>query len=135
MAFVTENLFLIIIALVSGGMLLWPTIAGRAAAGVGLDPLGATRLMNDQKPTVIDLRDAADFDRGHLINAKNIPADQLESRAGELSAKRPVLLYCGTGSQSGRAASKLRSDGREDIYSLTGGIAAWSQASLPVVKQ
>ena len=134
MAFVTENLFLIIIALVSGGMLLWPTIAGRASAAVSLDPLGATRLMNDENPTVIDLRDAADFDRGHLINAKNIPADQLEGRAGELSAKRPVLLYCDSGARSGRAASKLRADGREDIFSLTGGMAAWTQASLPVVK-
>lgn len=134
MAFVTENLFLIVIALVSGGMLLWPAVAGRAAAGVSLDALGATRLINDENPVVVDLRDAAEFAKGHLTNALNIPAAELDGRTAELSAKRPVLLYCDSGARSGRAASKLKSDGREAVYSLAGGLQGWSGAGMPVVR-
>lgn len=134
MAFVTENFFLILIALLSGGMLLWPAVAGRAAAGVSLDALGATRLINDENPVVVDLRDAADYANGHLTNALNIPAAELDNRTGELSSKRPVLLYCQSGARSARAASKLKSEGRESVYSLAGGLQGWSGAGLPVVR-
>lgn len=134
MAFVTENLFLIVIALVSGGMLLWPAIAGRATAGMSLDPLAATRLINDDKPTVVDLREASEFTKGHLINAKHIPAGELENRGSEIPSKGPVLLYCESGAKSGRAAAKLKADGREDVFTLAGGLQAWTGASLPTVK-
>ncbi|MGH1359648.1 MAG: rhodanese-like domain-containing protein [Burkholderiaceae bacterium] len=135
MAFVTENIFLIAIALISGAMLLWPTLAGRAGAASSLDVLGATRLINDRDPVVVDVRPAADYETGHLINAKNIPLDDLETRAGEIPANRPVLLTCATGMSSGKAASKLRSAGREEAFSLAGGLNGWTGAGLPVVKK
>lgn len=134
MAFVTENLFLIVIALVSGGMLLWPAIAGRATAGLSLDPLSATRLINDEKPAVVDLRDASEFTKGHLINAKHIPAAELDNRGSEIPAKGTVLLYCESGARSGKAAAKMRGDGRENVFILAGGLQAWTTANLPTVK-
>ena len=134
MAFVTENIFLIAIALVSGSMLLWPTIAGLSGGASGLDALGATRLINDRNPVLVDVRPAAEFAAGHLRDAINIPLDELDKRAGELPAKRPVLLTCSTGMRSGKAVSKLKAAGREEVFNLSGGLDAWAAAGLPVLR-
>ena len=133
MSFVTENIFLIAIAFVSGGMLLWPFIMKRTA-GASLDTLGATRLINDTEATVLDVRASGEFEAGHLPNARNIPLDDLERRAGELPAGRPVIVCCATGSRSAKAAASLRKAGRQDVFNLDGGLNAWRQAGLPVVK-
>lgn len=134
MAFVTENWILIAIAVASGGMLLWPAIIGRAAKGAGLEPLAATRLINDRNPVVVDMRSSDEFAGGHLINARNIPGDQLAQRSTELPQKRPVLIYCQSGVRSLRAVQTLKQAGREEVFSLTGGLQAWVQAGLPTVK-
>ncbi len=135
MAFVTQNIFLIAIALASGAMLLWPTIAGRAAAGAGLDVLGATRLINDRNPVVVDVRSTAEFATGHLANSKNVPLDQLEKRSGEFPNNRPLLVVCATGARSGRAVAQLKkSGGREEVFNLIGGLQGWTAAGLPTVK-
>lgn len=134
MAFVTENIFLIAIALVSGTMLLWPALAGRASGAASLDVLGATRLINDKQPVVVDVRPAAEFANGHMRDAKNIPLEELEKRASEIPAKRPVLLTCATGMSSGRAVGKLKAAGRDEVFSLAGGLNGWTSAGLPVVR-
>lgn len=134
MAFVTENIFLIAIALVSGTMLLWPALAGRVSSGASLDVLGATRLINDKQPVVVDVRPAAEFANGHMRDAKNIPLDELEKRASEIPAKRPVLLTCATGMSSGRGVGKLKAAGRDEVFSLAGGLNGWTSAGLPVVR-
>lgn len=133
MDFVTENIVLIVIAFASGAMLLWPMLQGRAA-GPSLDTLGATRLINDTHAIVLDVREPAEFAAGHLPNARNIPIAELDKRAGELAAGKPVLVCCASGSRSGRAAAVLRKAGHEQVFNLAGGIQAWRQAGLPVVR-
>ena len=133
MEFITENIVLVAIAFASGAMLLWPMVA-RQAAGPSLDTLGATRLINDTGAIVVDVRPAAEFEAGHLPNARNIPLAEIDKRAGELPAGKPVLVCCSSGSQSGRAAAALRRAGRQDVFNLAGGLQAWRQAGLPLVK-
>ncbi len=134
MAFVTENIFLIAIALTSGIMLLWPSIAGRAAGAAGLDVLNATRLINDRDPVVVDVRSPTEFAAGHLINSRNVPLEQIGTDAAKLPGNRPLLLVCASGARSGRAVAKLRSAGRDDVFNLTGGLQGWTAAGLPVHK-
>ncbi len=134
MNFVTENIFLIAIAFLSGGMLLWPVV-NRGMAGATLGTLQATRLMNDQGALVVDVRPTAEFAAGHLPNARNIPADDVSKRAGELPTGKPVIVVCGSGSRAGKAATALRAAGRQDVFCLEGGIAGWQQAGLPLVKK
>ncbi len=133
MEFLTENIVLIVVAFASGAMLLWPMIQ-RRSAGPSLDTLGATRMINDAHAIVLDIRETAEFAAGHLPNAKNIPAAELEKRVAELSAKKPVLVCCASGARAGRAATVLRGAGHEQVFTLAGGIQAWRQAGLPVVK-
>jgi rhodanese-related sulfurtransferase len=131
--FLLDNIILIVIAFASGAMLLWPVVQ-RRSAGPGLDTLGATRLINDTHAVVLDIREPAEYASGHLPNARNIPAGELEKRMGELPAAKPVLVCCASGSRSGRAIATLRKAGREQVFNLDGGLQAWRQAGLPVVK-
>jgi rhodanese-related sulfurtransferase len=132
--FVTENIFLIAIAFVSGGMLLWPLV-NRGMAGATLGTLQATRMMNDQGAVVLDVRPAAEFAAGHLPQARNIPVEDVAKRAGELPAGKPVIVVCGGGNRAGKAAATLRGAGRQEVFCLEGGIAGWQQAGLPLVKK
>lgn len=133
MSFLIENIFLIAIAFVSGGMLLWPFIMKRTA-GASLDTLGATRMINDTNAVLLDVRAPGEFEAGHLPNACNIPLEELERRTGELPSNRPVIVCCATGVRSAKAAASLRKGGRQDVFNLDGGLNAWRQAGLPVVK-
>ena len=132
MKFLIDNIVLIAIALASGAMLLLPLIQ-RRGAGAGLDTLGATRLINDTHAIVVDVRETGEFAAGHLPNARNIPLGELEKRVGELPKGKPVLVCCASGARSGKAVALLSRDGRE-VFNLAGGIQAWRQAGLPMVK-
>jgi rhodanese-related sulfurtransferase len=131
--FVLDNIFLIAIAFVSGGMLVWPLV-NRQLAGATVNTLQATRLMNDGA-LVLDVRDGAEFAAGHVANSRNIPTAELDRRIAELPAGKPVVVVCANGSRSARAAAALRKSGRGDVFCLEGGLAGWQQAGLPVVKK
>ena len=133
MDFITENIVLIAIAFAAGGMLLYPLVMGKAS-GPALDTLGATRLINDTGAVVLDVRSPADFAAGPLPNARTTPLAELDKRVGELPAGKPVLVCCNSGGTSGRASALLRRGGRQDVFNLAGGLQAWQQAGLPVVK-
>ena len=134
MNFVTENIFLIAIAFLSGAMLLWPVV-NRGMAGATLGTLQATRMINDQNAVIVDVRPNTEFVAGHLPNAKNIPSDDIPKRLGELPAGKPVIVVCGSGNRAGKAAAALRAAGRQDVFCLEGGVAGWQQAGLPLVKK
>jgi rhodanese-related sulfurtransferase len=132
--FFTENIFLIVIAFVSGGMLLWPLV-NRQLAGATLGTLQATRLINDSGAVVLDVRAGDEFAAGHLPNSRNIPVSDLEKRVGELPAGKPVIVVCASGSRAGKAAATLRKAGRSDVFCLDGGISGWQQAGLPITRK
>jgi rhodanese-related sulfurtransferase len=133
--FVTENIFLIAIAFVSGGMLVWPLVR-RGAGGPSVNTLEATMLMNKKDSLVLDVRAADEFSQGHILNARNIPLDELEGRVKEIERykDKPVIVACAVGSRSGGAAGLLRKHGFTNVVNLSGGIAAWRQAGLPTEK-
>lgn len=129
--FFVDNIFLIVVAFISGGMLLWPLLRARAA-GPSVTTLQATQLINSKHAQVVDVRTEEEFGKGTLPNAKNIPTAKIAQRAAELKKDRPVILVCNTGRSAGPAAAQLRAAGFADVYVLAGGLAAWREAGLPV---
>jgi rhodanese-related sulfurtransferase len=130
--FFIDNALLIAVAFLSGGMLLWPLIRSRAS-GPALTTLQATQLINGKHAQVVDIRDAAEFAKGSLPNARNIPLGDLANRAAkDLKKDRPVIVVCNSGNIAGRAAAQLRAAGMAEVYVLAGGLAAWREAGLPV---
>ena len=90
---------------------------------------------------VVDLRDKADFDAGHIVDAVNIPFSKWQSQQGqggetELSQykSRPLVLVCKLGQQSSHVARKLLAEDYDGIYRLSGGLAEWQNAQMPLVK-
>ena len=133
--FVTDNIFLVAVAFVSGAMLVWPAVR-RAGGSASVSTLQATLLMNQQNALVLDVREAAEYEKAHVLGARNIPLGELEARSAELEKHKakPVIVVCDTGNRSGRAAAALRKEGFEQVFTLGGGIGAWQQAGLPVEK-
>ncbi|HEX6964688.1 MAG TPA: MBL fold metallo-hydrolase [Gemmatimonadaceae bacterium] len=83
---------------------------------------------------VVDVRNRAEWDAGHLPGAANIPLGQLPDRLAELPAGRPIVVQCQAGSRSAIAASVLRARGLSATQNLTGGFGAWERAGLAVEK-
>ena len=72
MKFLIDNWMLISIALASGGMLVWPMVAGGMSAGA-LSASAAVQLINREKAVVIDVCEPGEFASGHVVGAKNVP--------------------------------------------------------------
>jgi rhodanese-related sulfurtransferase len=132
--FILDHLLTVAIAVISGGALLFPALMPR---GRQATPLQATQMINRGKSTaVIDVRSADEFAAGHLRDAKNMPLADLATRIGELDKNKvkTVILVCQSGARADKAARQLKSAGFEDIYTLEGGVKAWSAAGLPLSK-
>lgn len=84
------------------------------------------RLQRNPDALLIDVREPAEFRGGHLPRAINIPLSQLQSRMGELTQNKEVLLYCRSGMRSKQAGMLLRNQGIEQLGHLQGGIMGWS---------
>lgn len=134
MAFVQQNFMWILIALTSGGMLLWPFL--RRGGVPDLSPMDATLLINREDALVLDVRAPAEFAGGHIPDAKNVPADKLADRLGELEKfkGRPVIVNCNSGNRSTGACGALKKAGFEKVYNLAGGVGEWARAGLPMKK-
>lgn len=133
--FVMDNIFLIAVAFVSGGMLLWPLLR-RGAGGPAVTTLEATQLINRQDALVLDVREQAEFAQAHILNARGLPLSQFEARAGDIEKfkDKPVIVYCATGNRSSTAVALLAKRGFSQVFNLSGGFSAWQQAGLPVQK-
>jgi rhodanese-related sulfurtransferase len=105
----------------------------RGQAGLAVGAQEAVRLIN-QGATVVDLRDAAKFAGGHIIDAINLSAEELTGKPdAKLKKKKPVLLVCDTGTSSARLVGTLRQAGFANTWALEGGLAAWLRDNLPIV--
>lgn len=133
--FVIDNIWLIVLALVSGGMLLWPLLAKGGSAGITADE--AVQMINRNKAVVVDVCDAEHFAAGHVVGARNIPLDELQAQlpAAVKNKATPLVMVCASGIRSKRATAVARKLGYEQVQSLDGGMKGWRQAGLPVSKK
>ena len=134
MKFFIDNWYLLVVALASGSMLLWPTLRGAGAGS--LSPAQAVQLINREKAVVIDVCEAEEFAAGHVGGAKNVPLGQLEERLPSLVKNKslPVVLVCASGARANRAVAVAKKLGYEKAEALAGGLKAWRDANLPVEK-
>jgi rhodanese-related sulfurtransferase len=133
--FVRNNLLLFVVALVSGGMLLWPLVR-RTTGGPWVNPAQATHLINREDAIIIDVREPAEFGAGHVLGAKNVPLARLAAPTPDLLKRkeRPVIVYCDGSDRAAKAAAALKKAGFARVMNLSGGIKAWQDAGLPVEK-
>ena len=65
---------------------------------------------------VVDVRTPEEFAQAHADGSRNIPLDQLQSRAAELDRARPVVVCCASGARSSMARSLLVRAGFPDVH-------------------
>jgi len=134
MRFVVENWMLIVLALVSGAMLMWPVIQGMGAGD--LSTAMAVQLINRERAVIVDVCDAAEFAQGHIGGAKNVPLGDLEHRLPEAVKNKtvPLIVVCQSGGRAQRAVGIAKKLGYDNAQALAGGLKAWKEANLPVEK-
>jgi rhodanese-related sulfurtransferase len=124
------------LALVIG--LLIATEARRRLRGFpDIGPVQATELLNHEDAITLDVRESAEYEQGHILNALHIPRSLLADRLKELDKHRgkTIIVYCATGNRSVAAGRMLKANGHDKVYNLAGGIHAWKNASLPVTRK
>lgn len=135
--FVKHNAVFIGLAIGSGFALLWPML-NRGAAGVAnVSATEAVLQLNRDKPLVLDVRDATEFAAGHIQGAKHIPVAELASRIKEIEKfkNKPVLVHCQKGVRAKAACAILKAQQFTQLHNLEGGLNAWVEAKLPLVKE
>jgi len=111
-------------------------IRARARGASALGPGETVRYMNDGA-VVLDIREPDEFATGHLVGARNVPQSKLGEAGSSLDKfkEKPVIVYCGNGASSTTAARQLQAQGFTRVMSLRGGVDAWKQENLPLVKE
>ena len=134
MKFIVDNWYLILLALVTGAMLVVPILKG--AAQGGLTAAMAVQLINREKAVVIDVCGADEYNAGHVVGAKNVPLADLEARLPQVVKNKalPLIMVCANGPRAARAAATAKKLGYANAQVLAGGIKAWSAAGMPVEK-
>ena len=131
MSFLVDNALLILLALTSGAMLLWPALQRRQGGAVS--PTEAVMMINREKAVLIDVCEPAEYATAHVAGARNVPLGSLEgSKDLPTNKALPVVLVCASGTRSAKAVSTLKKLGHERAVSLAGGLPAWREANLPI---
>ena len=132
LSFLIENWVPAVMALVSGGLLLW-TALQRGAQGAAISPTEAVRLINREKAVVIDVCEPQEYAAGHVAGARSVPLGSLQDAKGLPTNKAlPLVVVCASGARATRAVGVLRKAGYANAQALAGGLKAWRDANLPV---
>lgn len=119
----------------AGGVAAW------RAAGfdlVTLEGMSARELAERQRRDpdllIIDVREPAEWEEGHIAGARSVPFYRILAELDQLPADRPLAVICAGGTRSVIAASLLRARGRTNVLNVRDGMDGWRAAGLPVVR-
>lgn len=98
-----------------------------------ITPQDAVRMMNEESLNIFDLRDKENYQKGHLLGAHQMDIKHFDATSFEPKNTHPILLVCAKGLQSKSIGALLKKQGKS-VMILEGGMIAWQDAGLPVVK-
>ena len=129
--------------LLSGGfvvvlaLLVWTELMRKVQGLKELSPAQAVAWINDPKAVIIDVSPTADYNKGHIVNARNIALSRIVSPDAEVQKLRDskVLVVCKNGQTATQAAANLKKAGVVDVAALKGGMAQWLGDQYPVTRK
>jgi glyoxylase-like metal-dependent hydrolase (beta-lactamase superfamily II)/rhodanese-related sulfurtransferase len=117
-------------------------VVGSAAVGAAGLPVAelpnvtapelARRLQSGGDLVVLDVREAFEWEEGHIAGALHVPMLEVAGRIGELPRDRPIALVCRGGPRSSLVGSLLLGRGFTRLTNVWGGMTGWMEAGLPV---
>lgn len=95
-----------------------------------------TLLINRQDAVVLDIRDANNYAKGHIVGAISIPYEELSAKLDKLAKykDKPIIIVYSVGQPLPKVGSLLKQNGYTKVNAIKGGIATWQNAGLPLVK-
>lgn len=105
-------------------------------AGASISPQRAAQMLNREQAVIVDLREPAEFRKGHVVDAINIPYASLKQRMAELDPyrDRPIVLMCRLGQHAGAAGKQLAAAGFGQVFRVGGGVTEWQHQQMPLEK-
>jgi rhodanese-related sulfurtransferase len=99
-----------------------------------LTPAQAVPWMNQGDAVIVDISPVADFNRGHIVNARNFQPSRLADPDAEVLKLKDhrLLVVCRSGNTAFPAAASLKKIGASEVAILKGGMAAWRSDQFPV---
>ena len=107
------------------------------SGGQAVGTTEAVRLMN-QGALLLDVRSQAEFEGGHILDARHVPQEQVAAQAADALKRfkdKVVITCCESGMRSQAAARVLQAQGFTKVVNLRGGLQAWRAENLPLVKE
>lgn len=136
LTFTTNHPFLVGGIIVVLLMLINSLFAEKLRGYSSVTPAQTTQMINRDNAVILDVREMNEYSGGHIVNAIHIPLSNLKTRIGELNKykNQKIIVSCRSGNRSSQACANLKKEGFEEVYNLSGGVMAWENASLPLVK-
>lgn len=133
--FITNHLYLWIALMVIIVLIVQDLVEGALRKYKPATPIEIVTLIN-QGATVIDVREPAEYAKGHIGDALGIPLDTLDKHLNKLAENKdkPIIVACNMGSRSPAACKKLTQQGFKTVYTLKGGMQAWEEENFPIKK-
>lgn len=133
--FFQDNLFLFLLLGAAIVAIVVYELKNRGTAGKSVSPSEAAQLAN-KGGKIIDVRPAAEYKKGHIAGAINLPADQFEQKlnAGKIKPDQAIILVDKNGMSAKTQAKWLHEQGYGEVYLLSGGLMTWQEENLPLVK-
>ncbi len=95
-----------------------------------IDAVELKQMLAQPALRLVDVRNDDEVARGMIAGAEHLPLHLLPMRFEELNGDVPIVFYCHAGVRSAQACAFLANKGRENLYSLRGGVMAWANAGF-----
>lgn len=91
-------------------------------------------MMSRNDVAVIDVREASEYNAGHVPDARLIPVASIFARRDELPRDKDIVFVCAVGQRSALACEMAAAAGLTRLFNLEGGTEAWIEAGYPIVE-
>ena len=134
--FIQQNWHLFLALAVIMALLALDPLRRRSGGIRSVSAVQLPQLMNHEGAIVLDVGEPAEFKKGHIPKAINMPVSQLKNDLGRLEKYRtkdtPIVLSSRANQHANRAAAILRKNNFSNLYTLAGGLVSWEKENLPL---
>jgi len=96
-----------------------------------IDPVTVKSWLDADKAVLIDIREADEYAREHILGAQLVPLSGFDPKDFVGESDKTGVFHCASGRRTAEAAQKILKTGFREIYHLDGGLAGWKEAKLP----
>lgn len=98
---------------------------------VEADPVTVKNWLDAGEAVLIDVREAAEYQRAHIAGAMLVSLSTFDPRRIPQNGEK-VVIACAVGQRSATACAHLLNQGFKNLYNLQGGLRNWAAAGLPI---